>query len=61
MAEGTWRTSSYSGTRGECVEVADTLAQGAAIRDSKNRGAGHLVVPPMEWTAFLVAVKAADL
>lgn len=30
-----WRKSSYSGSQGECVELAHTLD---AVRDSKNSG-----------------------
>ncbi|MBR8743955.1 DUF397 domain-containing protein [Nocardiopsis sp. MG754419] len=51
-----YRTSSYSGGNGNCVEVAD-LTRGAAVRDTQNREAGHLEFPSSEWTALLRASK----
>lgn len=43
-----WRKSSYSSARQEnCVEVADLL-DGAAVRDTQNREAGHLFYPSAE-------------
>lgn len=40
MTETRWRKSSYSGTDGDCVELAGTLD---ALRDSKNPVDGVLV------------------
>ena len=51
-----FRKSSYSGVNGSCVEVAD-LACGAAVRDSKNPGRGHLPFPAAEWDAFLATAR----
>ncbi|HJE59719.1 MAG TPA: DUF397 domain-containing protein [Nocardiopsis listeri] len=48
-----FRKSSYS-TPQNCVEVAD-LPSAAAVRDTRNRAAGHLVFPSNEWTALLRA------
>lgn len=48
----TFRKSSYSATQNDCVEVAD-LPAGAAVRDTKNRAAGHLAFDAREWEAFL--------
>ncbi|MET8847487.1 DUF397 domain-containing protein [Amycolatopsis sp. NPDC004625] len=57
MDEALWRKSSYSGQEGnECVEVA-ILGEGAAVRDSKDPGGGHFVVPDAAWTAFLTEVS----
>ncbi|WP_116243789.1 DUF397 domain-containing protein [Nocardiopsis sp. FIRDI 009] len=54
-----FRKSSYSQpTGGNCVEVAD-LPSGAAVRDSKYPGAGHLEVPAAEWGALLASVRHA--
>ncbi|MGW5875160.1 DUF397 domain-containing protein [Nocardiopsis terrae] len=48
-----FRKSSYSGGQTQdCVEVAD-LPAGAAVRDTKNRAAGHLAFPSTEWAALL--------
>lgn len=50
-AESSWRTSSYTQQQ-NCVEVAD--APGLfAVRDSKNREAGHLEFSAPEWAALL--------
>ena len=52
-----WRKSSYSSARQEnCVEVADLL-DGAAVRDTQNREAGHLSYPSAEWVALLGAAR----
>lgn len=48
----TFRKSSYSGRNTDCVEVAE-LSTGAAIRDTKHRDLGALVVPGPEWHAVL--------
>lgn len=48
----TFRKSSYSATANDCVEVAE-VGTGAAMRDTKNREAGHLRFGPQEWEAFL--------
>nr|WP_132876748.1 DUF397 domain-containing protein [Tamaricihabitans halophyticus] len=48
----TWRTSSYSGDNGDCVEVAraeDTVY----LRDTKNRAGDHLTIPCSAWRALL--------
>lgn len=49
---GQWFTSSYSGSHGECVEVAGGTT-GVAIRDTKNRPLGALSFDGNEWQAFL--------
>ncbi|OZM73965.1 DUF397 domain-containing protein [Amycolatopsis antarctica] len=50
-----WRTSSYSGQNGECVEVK--FADRVGIRDTKNRDAGTLDVASLAWRAFLAEVR----
>ncbi|MDA2810654.1 DUF397 domain-containing protein [Nocardiopsis sp. RSe5-2] len=47
-----WRTGSYSGVNGNCVEVA-RLPAGAALRDSKHPDDAVLGFPSSEWRAFL--------
>ncbi|PWV52312.1 DUF397 domain-containing protein [Nocardiopsis sp. L17-MgMaSL7] len=54
-----FRSSSYSGGNGNCVEVAD-LTTGAAVRDTQNREAGHLLFPCQEWSALLTGVRAGS-
>ncbi|MDA8372137.1 MAG: DUF397 domain-containing protein [Nocardiopsaceae bacterium] len=52
----TWRKSTYSGSGGNCVEVADLVGV-HAVRDSKRPDAAELRFSPAEWGAFLRAVK----
>lgn len=52
-----WRTSSWSQPQTSCVEVGRT-ADGAAVRDSKDRAAGYFVASRPQWYAFVEAVKA---
>lgn len=51
-----WHTSSYSQNGGQCVEVREH-AQGADVRDTKYRAAGHLSFSPDEWRYFLRDLK----
>ncbi|MFW5420227.1 DUF397 domain-containing protein [Nocardiopsis sp. CNT-189] len=51
-----WKKSSYSGSQGECVEVA-VLSDQMAVRDSKNLDSGHLVFGGAEWSTFLRTLK----
>jgi Domain of unknown function (DUF397) len=56
-----WRTSSYSGPYGNCVEVADLPDGGRAVRDTKDRGEGPvLLFTSSEWRAFVAGVKAGE-
>ncbi|MDP9643581.1 hypothetical protein J2S53_003526 [Actinopolyspora lacussalsi] len=51
-----WRKSSRSGQRTSCVEVG-RVADGAAVRDTKDRSAGHFTTTGTQWTAFIEALK----
>lgn len=52
----TWRKSTYSSDQGgACVEVAPS-PEYVGIRDTKNRGLGHLTVSPRTWRAFVAAI-----
>jgi hypothetical protein len=51
-----WRKSSYSGNRGDCVEVADTLHH-IHVRDTRNRPLGYLSFMPSDWTSLLGALR----
>jgi hypothetical protein len=55
-----WRTSTFSGGNGSCVEVATNLPDIIAIRDSKDRQGPALVLTPREWTAFLAGIRADE-
>ena len=52
-----WRKSSYSGSHGECVEVAD-LGRERAVRDTKHRELGALFFGAGEWRTFIDSTKA---
>ncbi|NJP45060.1 DUF397 domain-containing protein [Actinacidiphila epipremni] len=55
-----WRTSSYSGGNGQCVEVA-SAAEAVAIRDSKDREGPALTFTAEAWGAFILGVRAGEL
>lgn len=56
-----WHKSSRSSTNGgDCVEVADNLADVVAVRDSKAPEGPALLFTPSEWHAFLSGVKAGE-
>ncbi|MGW0503136.1 DUF397 domain-containing protein [Micromonospora sp. NPDC003241] len=49
-----WRKSTRSsGNQGDCVEVADNLAQVVGVRDSKDRQGPVLTFTPETWRAFV--------
>ncbi|PZF85552.1 DUF397 domain-containing protein [Micromonospora endophytica] len=51
-----WRTSSRSGSNGECVEVAG-FADAVGVRDSKDRQGPALSFAPASWTRFVAASR----
>jgi hypothetical protein len=51
-----WFKSSRSGEQGACVEVA-VVAEGVAVRDTKNRDGGTLEFTHTEWAAFIDGLK----
>jgi hypothetical protein len=56
-----WRKSSYSGGNGgNCVEVAQNLADVVAIRDSKNPGSDALVMPAVAFAVFTAGIRAGE-
>jgi Domain of unknown function (DUF397) len=59
-----WRTSSYSGANGNCVEVAPAGDAGTsliAVRDSKDRGGPALVLTAGQWRALAARIKDGSL
>jgi hypothetical protein len=60
LSAAAWRTSSYSGANGDCVEVAGNLGDVIAVRDSKDRGGPALLFPRSEWQAFLTGLKGGQ-
>jgi hypothetical protein len=54
-----WRKASASAGNGQCVEAA-TLADGVAVRDSKDPLGPILRFTAQEWTAFIQGAKAGE-
>jgi hypothetical protein len=57
MTTNPWHTSSYSGNKGECVEVSEGVMTG--VRDTQNRDLGQLSFDSQEWSALVNAVRAS--
>lgn len=56
-----WLKSSYSGYNNSCFEVARLSENRIGVRDTKDRGAGPvLVFTQNEWTAFLAGAKSGE-
>ncbi|WP_424638261.1 DUF397 domain-containing protein [Embleya sp. AB8] len=51
-----WRTASYSMDNNNCVEVGRFPAC-TGIRDTKDRGRGHLEIGPTAWCELLSTLK----
>jgi Domain of unknown function (DUF397) len=54
---GYWRTSSFSMSNGDCVEVAVLADATVGVRDSKATALPHLHFHPSVWTAFLSHIR----
>ncbi|MHA6801976.1 DUF397 domain-containing protein [Salinifilum ghardaiensis] len=52
-----WRKSTYSQQQTSCVEVG-RIVGGAAVRDTKDRGAGYITVGTAQWSNFLASLKS---
>lgn len=54
-----WRTSTRSGTNGDCVEVRQVDRQ-IEVRDTKDRAGGTQRYTEQAWLAFVAGVKAGS-
>ena len=54
-----WRTSTFTSNGTSCVEVAltDTMT---ALRDTKHRAGGHLILPAARGRDLVAAVKSGQ-
>ncbi|MER7794621.1 DUF397 domain-containing protein [Streptomyces sp. NPDC097640] len=57
---GPYWKSSYSMQEGNCVEIADTIDNGRAVRDSKDQRGAHLTFTGGAWQTFLQGVKRRE-
>jgi hypothetical protein len=61
LTSAQWIKSSYSGTNGGgCVEVARNLPGVVAVRDSKDREGGVLVLGLEAFAALTAGIRAGD-
>ncbi|MGW3041027.1 DUF397 domain-containing protein [Kitasatospora sp. NPDC001159] len=60
LTDAHWRKSSYSGSGGTCVEVADGFAGLMPVRDSKDPSGPALVFSATSWQSFVTAVRAGE-
>jgi Domain of unknown function (DUF397) len=61
LSDLSWRKSSFSGGQGgDCVEVAELVDGGRAVRDSKDPEGPKLVFTVGEWAAFLDGAKNGE-
>ncbi|MEU6232325.1 DUF397 domain-containing protein [Kitasatospora sp. NPDC047058] len=61
-ADLSWRKSTYSGGEGgNCIEVADGIANTVPVRDSKDPGGPVLKFTADAWRAFIDAIHAGEL
>ncbi|MEV1241567.1 DUF397 domain-containing protein [Nonomuraea sp. NPDC050022] len=59
LSRAQWRTSSFSGSNGQCVQVA-FVANHVAVHDSKDPLGSALIFTLDEWAAFLAGVRDGE-
>jgi hypothetical protein len=56
-----WRTSSFSGNNGTCVEVSALPDGHIAMRNSRHPDDGTILFTPAEVNAWISGIKAGEL
>ncbi|MEU8145889.1 DUF397 domain-containing protein [Nonomuraea sp. NPDC048901] len=59
LSRAQWRTSSFSGSNGQCVQVA-FVPDHVAVRDSKDPQGPALIFTLDEWAAFLAGARDGE-
>ncbi|MCX5070687.1 DUF397 domain-containing protein [Micromonospora lupini] len=60
VRDGVWRTSTRSGSEGNCVEVAG-FTETVGVRDSKDQQGPELSFSLSAWGGFVAATRAKQL
>ena len=61
LAQVSWQKSAYSNLNGSCVEIGRILSDRIGIRDTKDDGAGPvLVFTGPEWDAFIAGARSGE-
>ncbi|MFI6084073.1 DUF397 domain-containing protein [Streptomyces sp. NPDC051217] len=61
LSAAIWHKSTYSGgSGGDCLEVADGLADIVPVRDSKSPELPGVVFPAPAWSAFVASLKSGS-
>jgi len=58
LSRAEWRRSSYSGTNGNCVEVAADCGMRVLVRDTKDHEGAVLAFQSVVWRRFAGKVKS---
>lgn len=53
MSDAEWRSGTYSGAQGDCLEVADGVPHVVPVRDSKRPTAPVIPFTRPAWAAFV--------
>jgi hypothetical protein len=61
LRDADWRTSSYSTSGNQCVEVALLPGEQVAVRDSVDRDGGTHVLSHRAWAAFTATIRSGEL
>jgi hypothetical protein len=61
IAETSWHKSTFSNLNGSCVEVGRIVPDRIGVRDTKDNGAGPILVfTGLEWDAFIAGAKSGQ-